>query len=131
VGVGRFLLGTDPSSNARPIEEGPLFMNTPCEPFARQTRTTHTLLSRQYSAVLSGDRVLLPWGILSCVNDILIIQFMKSVEITRSRAGLIQSPFYMGYFPPRHARRLGHAQSQLQDRVGDPTSAPGFDLATL
>jgi len=38
------------------------------------------------------------WGIPSNMNDILIKQFMKSFEITRLRAGLIQSAFYMGYF---------------------------------
>jgi FHS family L-fucose permease-like MFS transporter len=32
------------------------------------------------------------------MNDILIKQFMKSFELTRFRAGLIQSAFYMGYF---------------------------------
>jgi len=38
------------------------------------------------------------WGIPSNMNDILIRQFMKSFEITRLKAGLIQSAFYMGYF---------------------------------
>jgi FHS family L-fucose permease-like MFS transporter len=38
------------------------------------------------------------WGIPSNLNDILIKQFMKSFEITRFRAGLIQSSYYMGYF---------------------------------
>jgi len=38
------------------------------------------------------------WGVPSNMNDILIKQFMKSFEITRFRAGLIQSAFYMGYF---------------------------------
>ena len=38
------------------------------------------------------------WGIPSNMNDILIKQFMKSFEMTRFRAGLIQSAFYMGYF---------------------------------
>jgi MFS transporter, FHS family, L-fucose permease len=38
------------------------------------------------------------WGIPSNLNDILIKQFMKSFEITRFKAGLIQSAFYMGYF---------------------------------
>ena len=38
------------------------------------------------------------WGIPSNMNDILIKQFMKSFEITRFRAGLIQSAFFMGYF---------------------------------
>ena len=32
------------------------------------------------------------------MNDILIKQFMKSFEITRFKAGLIQSAYYMGYF---------------------------------
>ena len=32
------------------------------------------------------------------MNDILIKQFMNSVETNRFRAGLIQSAFYMGYF---------------------------------
>jgi MFS transporter, FHS family, L-fucose permease len=38
------------------------------------------------------------WGIPSNLNDILIKQFMKSFEITRLEAGLIQSAFYLGYF---------------------------------
>jgi FHS family L-fucose permease-like MFS transporter len=42
--------------------------------------------------------LLLLWGIPSNMNDILIKQFMKSFEMTRLKAGLIQSAFYMGYF---------------------------------
>jgi len=38
------------------------------------------------------------WGIPNNMNDILIKQFMKSFELTRTQAGLIQSAFYMGYF---------------------------------
>ena len=38
------------------------------------------------------------WGIPNNLNDILIRQFMKSFEMNRVRAGLIQSAFYMGYF---------------------------------
>ena len=38
------------------------------------------------------------WGIPNNLNDILIKQFMKSFEITRLEAGLIQSAFYLGYF---------------------------------
>jgi FHS family L-fucose permease-like MFS transporter len=38
------------------------------------------------------------WGIPNSMNDILIKQFMKSFEITRLKAGLIQSAFYIGYF---------------------------------
>ena len=38
------------------------------------------------------------WGIPNNLNDVLIRQFMKSFAITRFRAGLVQSAFYMGYF---------------------------------
>jgi FHS family L-fucose permease-like MFS transporter len=38
------------------------------------------------------------WGIPNNLNDVLIRQFMKSFEISRLQAGLIQSVFYIGYF---------------------------------
>lgn len=38
------------------------------------------------------------WGIPHNLNDVLIRHFMKSFEITRTRAGLVQSAFYIGYF---------------------------------
>jgi len=38
------------------------------------------------------------WGVPNNLKDNLIKQFMKSFEITRFKAGLIQSAFYMGYF---------------------------------
>lgn len=38
------------------------------------------------------------WGIPSNMNDVLIKQFMKSFELNRLQAGLIQSAYYMGYF---------------------------------
>ena len=38
------------------------------------------------------------WGVPINLNDILIKQFMKSFEITRFKAGLIQSAFFMAYF---------------------------------
>lgn len=38
------------------------------------------------------------WGIASNLNDILIKQFMKSFELPRYKAALIQSAFFMGYF---------------------------------
>lgn len=38
------------------------------------------------------------WGIPNNLNDILIKQFVKSFEISRFEAGLVQSAFYMGYF---------------------------------
>src|ERR1700677_3987262 len=38
------------------------------------------------------------WGLPNNLNDVLIRQFMKSFEISRFQAGLIQSAFYFGYF---------------------------------
>ncbi|EOR96639.1 Fucose permease [Arcticibacter svalbardensis MN12-7] len=38
------------------------------------------------------------WGIPNNLNDILIRQFMKSFELSRLEAGLVQSAFYLGYF---------------------------------
>jgi len=38
------------------------------------------------------------WGIPNNLNDVLIRQFMKSFELTRLQAGLVQSAFYTGYF---------------------------------
>ncbi len=38
------------------------------------------------------------WGIPNSLNDVLIRQFMKSFELSRFEAGLVQSAFYMGYF---------------------------------
>ena len=38
------------------------------------------------------------WGIPNNLNDVLIRQFMKSFDITRLKAGLVQSAFYFGYF---------------------------------
>ncbi len=38
------------------------------------------------------------WALPSNLNDILIPQFMKSFELNRLQAGLIQSAFYLGYF---------------------------------
>ena len=38
------------------------------------------------------------WAVPNNLNDILIPQFMKSFELNRLQAGLVQSAFYMGYF---------------------------------
>ncbi|MFB3777361.1 MAG: L-fucose:H+ symporter permease [Bryobacteraceae bacterium] len=38
------------------------------------------------------------WGIPNNLNDVLIKQFMKSFEMSRFQAGLLQSAFYLGYF---------------------------------
>jgi FHS family L-fucose permease-like MFS transporter len=38
------------------------------------------------------------WAMPNNLNDILIPQFMKSFELSRFQAGLVQSAFYLGYF---------------------------------
>src|SRR5271169_6133018 len=38
------------------------------------------------------------WGLPNNLNDVLIGQFMKSFQLSRFQAGLIQSAFYCGYF---------------------------------
>lgn len=38
------------------------------------------------------------WALPNNLNDILIPQFMKSFELNRLEAGLVQSAFYFGYF---------------------------------
>ena len=38
------------------------------------------------------------WGLPNNLNDVLIRQFMKSFQLNRFQAGLIQSAFYCGYF---------------------------------
>jgi MFS transporter, FHS family, L-fucose permease len=38
------------------------------------------------------------WGLPNNLNDVLIRQFMKSFQLSRFQAGLVQSAFYCGYF---------------------------------
>jgi len=47
-------------------------------------------------ALVTG--LFLLWGIANNLNEVLIRQFMKSFELTRLQAGLVQSAFYIGYF---------------------------------
>ena len=102
VRAGRFPLGTDPKSNGQPIEEGDLFVDIS----VRDPHAANPNISDEPTLFSAGSTLpfvlvtalFLFWGIPSNMNDILIKQFMKSFEITRFRAGLIQSAFYMGYF---------------------------------
>lgn len=52
------------------------------------------------------------WGIPNNLNDILIRQFMKSFEMNRLEAGLVQSAFYLGYF------LIAFPAGRLMTRVG-------------
>jgi len=63
-----------------------------------QGRTTPLFTPGNTLPFVLVTALFLLWGIPSNMNDILIKQFMKSFEITRFKAGLIQSAFYMGYF---------------------------------
>jgi FHS family L-fucose permease-like MFS transporter len=68
-----------------------------------QTETTaasrHPLLPKQnILPFVLVTALFFLWGIPNNLNDVLIRQFMKSFEITRFKAGLVQSAFYMGYF---------------------------------
>ena len=52
------------------------------------------------------------WALPNNLNDILIPQFMKSFELNRLEAGLVQSAFYLGYFI------LAMPAALLMDRYG-------------
>ncbi len=59
----------------------------------------HKLVPRQHLIpFLLVTTLFFLWAIPHNLNDVLIRQFMKSFEITRLKAGLIQSAFYLGYF---------------------------------
>ncbi len=62
-------------------------------------KSSGSLFKREYLVpFILVTALFLFWGIPSNMNDILIRQFMKSFELNRLQAGLIQSAFYMGYF---------------------------------
>ncbi len=52
------------------------------------------------------------WALPNNLNDILIPQFMKSFELNRLKAGLVQSAFYLGYF------LLAMPAALIMDRFG-------------
>ena len=62
------------------------------------------------------------WGIANNLNDILIRQFMKSFEISRLQAGLVQFGLLHRLFLFLDSGRPGHAPLRIQDRPGDRTA---------
>jgi FHS family L-fucose permease-like MFS transporter len=50
------------------------------------------------TAFLLVTGLFLLWGVANNLNDVLIRQFMKSFELSRVRAALVQFAFYIGYF---------------------------------
>ncbi len=63
----------------------------------KQTRAPLVPAARMLPFVLVTALFFL-WAIPNNMNDILISQFMKSFQINRLQAGLVQSAFYLGYF---------------------------------
>lgn len=55
------------------------------------------------------------WALPNNLNDVLIPQFMKAFELSRLKAGLIQSAFYAGYF------LLSFPAAKVMDRYGYKT----------
>ena len=65
----------------------------------RMQPARHKLIAREHLVpFLLVTALFFFWGIPNNLNDVLIRQFVKSFEITRFKAGLVQSAFYMGYF---------------------------------
>ncbi len=63
------------------------------------TEIKERLIKKEYlGPFILVTSLFLFWGIPNNLNDVLIKQFMKSFEITRLKAGLVQSAFYLGYF---------------------------------
>lgn len=65
----------------------------------KSSSSTHALFpAGQFTPFFLVTFLFFLWGIPNNLNDVLIRQFMKSFEISRFQAGLVQSAFYMGYF---------------------------------
>jgi FHS family L-fucose permease-like MFS transporter len=67
-------------------------------PKTGQDDSTPLFPSHSMAAFLLVTGLFFFWGIPNNLNDVLIRQFMKSFEISRLQAGLVQSAFYTGYF---------------------------------
>lgn len=65
---------------------------------ARKTNKSKFILAGSLLPFVLVTTLFFMWGIPNNLNGVLIKQFMKSMEISRFQAGLIQSAFYMGYF---------------------------------
>lgn len=67
-------------------------------PKAGQDDSVPLFPQKNMTAFLLVTGLFFLWGIANNLNDILIRQFMKSFEISRLQAGLVQFAFYIGYF---------------------------------
>src|SRR5579862_8224317 len=73
----------------------PIAVNTPT---TEQREDTPLFPSEGAFAFALVTGLFFLWGVANNLNDVLIRQFMKSFEITRLEAGLVQFAFYIGYF---------------------------------
>src|ERR1700759_325233 len=67
-------------------------------PKAGQDDDTPLFPQHNMAAFLLVTGLFFLWGVANNLNDVLIRQFMKSFELSRLQAGLVQSAFYIGYF---------------------------------
>ncbi|MBV9268221.1 MAG: MFS transporter [Acidobacteriaceae bacterium] len=74
-------------------------LNSPLPSTEKTSTIPHHLFSRETALpFVLVTALFFLWGIPNNLNDVLIRQFMKSFEISRLQAGLVQSAFYLGYF---------------------------------
>src|SRR5260370_1560705 len=79
------------------------YVNSPTVRDASDSRTDARAASHLFPAGQLVPFILVTvlfflWGIPNNLNPVLIRQFMKTFEISRFEAGLVESAFYMGYF---------------------------------
>ncbi len=72
--------------------------NASTEPNAEQSSSAPMLPRQGRVAFFLVTGLFFLWAIPNNLNDVLIRQFMKSFEINRLEAGLVQWAFYFGYF---------------------------------
>ena len=78
-------------------KEPPLpFAITPAE--AEQNENESLFPAEGLAAFALVTGLFFLWGVANNLNDVLIRQFMKSFELSRLQAGLVQFAFYIGYF---------------------------------
>lgn len=70
----------------------------PAKPTSAQSSSAPLLPRHSKVAFCLVTGLFFLWAIPNNLNDVLIRQFMKSFEINRLEAGLVQSAFYLGYF---------------------------------
>jgi len=70
----------------------------PTEPASPQSDSAPLLPRTGRVAFFLVTGLFFLWAIPNNLNDVLIRQFMKSFEINRLEAGLVQFAFYLGYF---------------------------------